>query len=315
MCCLFGMLDYGGNISGRDKSKILSVLAKECEARGTDATGVAYNHRNNLAIYKRPVAGRHLKMRIPNGVTTVMGHTRLTTQGDESRNQNNHPFRGDVPGQSFALAHNGVLYNDKLLQRTEQLPVTNIETDSYVAVQLIEKQETLSFDSLKNMAEQVEGSFVFTVLDRQDNLYFVKGDNPLCLCHFPDFGFYIYASTEAILVSALKKLGIPLAQGKKIAADSGDILCIDRHGSITKSKFDDFKIYQGYSFRNPYSFDFETGCVPYGTADAEYEMYLEELKSVASCYGYDSDDIDQLLIDGFTFEDIEEALYCHCGEV
>jgi len=314
MCCLFGMLDYGGNISGREKSKILSVFAKECEARGTDATGIAYNYRNNLAIYKRPVAGRHLKMRIPNGVTAVMGHTRLTTQGDESRNQNNHPFRGVISGHPFALAHNGVLYNDKILQHTEKLPVTNIETDSYVAVQLIEKQESLSFDSLKNMAEQVEGSFVFTVLDRQGNLYFVKGDNPLCLCHFPEYGFYLYASTEAILVSALKKLGIPLAQGKKIAADSGDILCIDRSGSITKSEFDDFKIYQSYSLRNSRWLDCEPSYTDV-TADDAYEAYLEELKSVASCYGYDSDDIDQLLIDGFTFEDIEEALYCHCGEV
>ena len=314
MCCLFGMFDYSGRFSGREKSKILSVLAKECEARGTDATGVAYNYHNNLAIYKRPVAARRLKMRIPNGVTAIMGHTRLTTQGDESRNQNNHPFRGNLSGQRFALAHNGVLYNDKLLQRTEKLPATNIETDSYVAVQLIEKQDALSFDSLKNMAEQVEGSFVFTVLDRQDNLYFVKGDNPLCLCHFPDFGFYIYASTEAILVSALKKLGIPLAQGKKIAADSGDILCIDRHGNITKSEFDDFKIYQNYGLRTMRWLDYDPSYTDV-TADDAYAAYLDELKSVASCYGYDSDDIDQLLIDGFTFEDIEEALYCHCGEV
>jgi len=314
MCCLFGMFDYGGNLSGKNKSKMLAVLAKECEARGTDATGIAYNHRNGLAIFKRPVAARRLKMRIPNGVTAVMGHTRLTTQGDEARNQNNHPFQGNLSGQSFALAHNGVLYNDKLLQRTEQLPATNIETDSYVAVQLIEKQETLNFDSLKYMAEQVEGSFVFTVLDRQDNLYFVKGDNPLCLCHFPEYGFYIYASTEAILVSALKKLGLPLAQGKKIAADSGDILRIDRSGHITQGEFDDFKIYQSYRLRTMRWLDCEpsyTGT----TADDAYEAYLDELKSVASCYGYDSDDIDQLLIDGFTIEDIEEALYCHCGEV
>ena len=48
------------------------------------------------------------------------------------------------------------------------------------------------------MAEEVEGSFCFTVLDRKDNLYFVKGDNPLCLYHYPELGLYLYASTEEI---------------------------------------------------------------------------------------------------------------------
>ena len=44
--------------------------------------------------------------------------------------------------------------------------MTSVETDSYVAVQLLEQQKTLDFDSLQAMAEKVEGSFVFTVLDK-----------------------------------------------------------------------------------------------------------------------------------------------------
>lgn len=62
-------------------------------------------------------------------------------------------------GRAFALAHNGVLYNDKALRRSLHLPGTKIETDSYAAVQLIERQKALSFSSLRSMAESVEGSF------------------------------------------------------------------------------------------------------------------------------------------------------------
>ena len=40
MCCLFGMIDYRGHFTGRQKTRLLSVLAAECEARGTDAAGV-----------------------------------------------------------------------------------------------------------------------------------------------------------------------------------------------------------------------------------------------------------------------------------
>lgn len=94
MCCLFGLMDYRGHFNARQKTKILSVLSKECEARGTDATGIAYNSRNDLKIYKRPLAAHKLRLLIPDDARTVMGHTRMTTQGDEKRNYNNHPFRG-----------------------------------------------------------------------------------------------------------------------------------------------------------------------------------------------------------------------------
>ncbi len=70
MCCLFGMLDYSGHFTGRQRMAVLSILDVECEASGTDATGIA------------------------------------------------------------------------------RLPETKIQTDSYVAVQLIEKKKSLDFDSL-----------------------------------------------------------------------------------------------------------------------------------------------------------------------
>ena len=54
MCCLFGLMDYGRCLSGRQKTRLLSVLAQESEARGTDASGIAYNAGGQLHIYKRP---------------------------------------------------------------------------------------------------------------------------------------------------------------------------------------------------------------------------------------------------------------------
>lgn len=43
MCCLFGLIDTRHSLSGKEKSKFLHILASESEARGTDATGIAYN--------------------------------------------------------------------------------------------------------------------------------------------------------------------------------------------------------------------------------------------------------------------------------
>lgn len=42
MCCLYGMMDYKKKLTSWQKTHIISVLSTFCEARGTDATGIAY---------------------------------------------------------------------------------------------------------------------------------------------------------------------------------------------------------------------------------------------------------------------------------
>ncbi|MDE6746544.1 MAG: class II glutamine amidotransferase, partial [Oscillospiraceae bacterium] len=223
MCALFGLIDYGKRFSAKQRSKIISILSEECEVRGTDATGIAYNSNGRLQIYKRAVPAHKMRYRLPENANIIMGHTRMTTQGSEKFNYNNHPFFGNVNKMNFALAHNGVLHNDRLLRETEKLPETHIQTDSYVAVQLIEKENALCSESLKNMAEKTEGSFCYTVLSNRNELYIVKGDNPIAL--YKSDGFYIYASTEEILKNALHELN--LSKFSKVNINCGDSLQLD----------------------------------------------------------------------------------------
>ncbi len=307
MCCLFGIIDYGGNFTGRQRTRLLSILAAECEARGTDASGIAYNSNSGIHVYKRPVPAHKLRPRIPNNAMVVMGHTRMTTQGSESRNYNNHPFLGCTGGVRFALAHNGVLHNDQLLRCSLKLPRTKIETDSYIAVQLIERKKALDLASLKYMAEQVEGSFTFTLLDELDNWYLVKGDNPMCLCNFPRSGLYLYASTEDILSKALKKMCLSLEKPKRIEAECGEILRIDHKGAIVRSGFEmnSFCWNWSFSLRTPY-----TRRRTYRPKDAFEQEYLTELKSVAASLGYAPEYIDEILRRGYTLDDVEDLLYC-----
>ncbi len=311
MCCLFGLIDYGHSLSGKQKAKLLSILGKECEERGTDATGYAYNSGRRLNIYKRPLPAHKMRLFVPSDATVVMGHTRMTTQGSEKRNHNNHPFEGRTQEGKFALAHNGVLYNDISLRKKLHLPKTKIETDSYIAVQLLEAENKLDFVSLRYMAETISGSFTISVLDEQDNLYIVKGDNPLCLIHLPKLGLYLYASTEDILAKAFRRMNL-LETPQKIALDTGDILRIDRHGRMETDTFD---------ASNLWAWGYGMGCygggVYGGTAihRTEPDRYMDELKSVAACYGYSDKVIDRLLSSGFSTDEIEEFIYCGCGEV
>lgn len=308
MCCLFGLIDYGNNFKSRQKAHILSVLARECEARGIDATGIAYRSGKRLHVYKRPLPAHKLNFILPADVRSIMGHTRMATQGSEKKNYNNHPFLGMAGGISLALAHNGMLRNDLTLRRELRLPRTKVETDSYVAVQLIERERMVNFESLRRMAEQVEGSFTFTVLDQWDNFYFVKGDNPLCLVHFPKTGVYLYASTEEILDRAMKKLRLPLDNPIQVEVCCGDILRINPQGQIAGERFDTTSIMQNWYY-STYLWPTAPKAKP-KDANAEYE---DELRSIAGAFGYAPQMIDKLVAQGFTTDEIEEALYS--GEI
>lgn len=312
MCCLFGILDYKSSLTSRERNRLLGCLAASAEARGTDATGIAYVSSGRLRVFKRPVRGSRMWFRVPPDANMIIGHTRMTTQGDEIHNQNNHPFRGKAGGDGFALAHNGVIRNDKLLRKQHKLPATSIETDSYIVVQLLNQGDGLSAKELARTAEQLEGTFTMTILHERENaVSFIRGDNPLCIYHYPKFGIYVYASTEQILCKALKHFRKELGAPEKVPTFCGDILRINVDGTREKAEFDDrnlwFCPYAGWSHWAEPDNRFPLRSEPRGVdRDAEY---LAELKSMASIFGYYPEDIDMLLEEGVTVDEIEELLY------
>lgn len=306
MCCLFGFVDYGHKLSRKQRSRLLSILSTACEERGTDATGIAYNVRGKQVIFKRPLPAHLMWYRVPTEATIVMGHTRMTTQGSEKKNENNHPFSGNVGNTRFALAHNGVLYNDKSLRRELKLPGTRIETDSYVAVQLLEKYGKLDFDGLRFMSEELEGSFTISALSDLDELFIAKGNNPLVIQHFPESKLYVYASTEEILQKALMRTGLPLGRAERVNVFTGELLRIDARGKVSRSHFDDSRLYT--TFMPPWTH--WGGYEPVRRPYADNSDYLDDLKSIASYFGIFPEDVDALIEDGMTPDEIEEFLYC-----
>lgn len=307
MCGLFGFVDAGHKLTRKQRSSILSALATASESRGTDATGIAYNAGGKLNIYKRPIPAHCMWFRVPAEVTAVTGHTRAVTQGVAIRWHNNHPFLGKAGGCSFALAHNGVLFNDSQLRKKLNLPKTKIETDSYVAVQLIETQKELSFASLQKMVEQLEGSACITVLSDKDDIYLLKGDNPLCLIYFRSLNLYLYTSTFEIMQKALKSISFRLGEYERIELSSGEILRIEPDGHISRRYFDDRKLYS--AIYSNWFHDSNWGLLPEEVSpEAEY---ISVLKSMATYYGFHAEDVDTLLAEGFSITDVEEIL-CGC---
>ncbi|MDD6375660.1 MAG: class II glutamine amidotransferase [Ruminococcus sp.] len=297
MCAVFGYLDYKGKVSNAILKKLIRNLSIAAEVRGTDATGISYVNHEKVVTFKKAKPAHKVKLYFPKNTRTVIGHTRMTTQGSEKYNYNNHPFDGRCGTETFALAHNGVLYNDAELKAKYHLPKTPIETDSYVAVQLLEQEKQLYAESIKKMAELVNGSFVFTILRNDNTLFLVKGNNPLTLYHFPALELYVYASTKTILDNALQQVNLS-DKCCEIDVSEGEIVEIAANGKHSKTTFA-IKDYT-HSVFSPYNWD---NLNWYETEEQE-EFLLEYCRM----FGVSEEDVYLLLDYGFSADEIEEML-------
>ena len=298
MCAVFGYLDYKGKVNNAILKKLIRNLSIAAEVRGTDATGISYVNHGKVVTFKKAKPAHKMKLYFPKNTRTVIGHTRMTTQGSEKYNYNNHPFEGHCGTETFSLAHNGVLYNDAELKAKYHLPKMPIETDSYVAVQLLEQEKQLHTESIKKMAELIEGSFVFTILRNDNTLFLVKGNNPLTIYHFPKIGIYVYASTKSILDNALQKIHM-MKNPCEIDVSEGEIVEIAANGKHSKTTF----AMQNSVF-SPYNWD---NLNWYETEEQE-ECLLEYCRM----FGVPEEDVYLLLDYGFSVDEIEEMLMNPC---
>lgn len=79
-------LNWCDVVSSVEEPKLITYLKErrlyvnepiECEARGTDATGISFNTESGMHMSKRTVAAHKMWYRIPDSSKVVMGHTLL----------------------------------------------------------------------------------------------------------------------------------------------------------------------------------------------------------------------------------------------
>lgn len=118
-------------------------------------------------------------------------------------------------------------------------------------------------------------------------------------------GDYDYASTEAILNRALKRLHLLIGKPERVELNCGDILKLRPSGQMERASFDAANLLCPWSSFSLYPV--QRKAVPQQHR-AEQE-YLDTLKGVAAYYGYEPSSIDELLDVGFSTDEIEELLY------
>lgn len=303
MCSLYGMMVYDNSkINLKEKRILLECLGISGEERGTDATG--YSTITSKGMFINKYGKRALSFKFGLGVSkkthAILGHTRATTHGSAFNNQNNHPFMSKK--KDFSLAHNGVLYNYEEVREELELETKpldkkgrEIETDSYVAVQILEKFG-LNFEGMKKLGESVDGSYNFTILDLDENIWIVRNNNPLVIYDFVELGTIVYTSTETMMTKAMSQFASRLNlhykfdevfHKEEIITNAGDIIKIDTSGLVEKESFNpqlfvDYAYGYGYGWRtnsrrNKSTKYKGTTCSTVNTFEEDYDWVYDEV--------------------------------------
>jgi hypothetical protein len=169
------------------------------------------------------------------------------------------------------------------------------------------------------MAENVSGSYAFTMVDTDNTLWLVKGESPLTVLHFPKLQMYVYASTSPILMEAVVSCeelckAIVAKDFVQISVQCGDIVRVTADGKLLRDTFDfNYGYYGRYDWRS-YSAGGWYNSTPAPveskkTVSWEDNLYYQQIKQLGRKIGYTDKDIDDMLAEGFSLDEIADWLY------
>ena len=271
MCGIFGIIDYTHKpmTSYRydDTRRLIENLLTSSEIRGNNASGICAIADKSLLLFKDDVKGSMLKNFLPfetimNSIssghffTSLLGHTRLQTKGNEKFNENNHP----IIANKVVGVHNGVISNDDhLFEQYENKIDREGEVDSEIIFRLIDmymkNNENNIIEAVNKTSNEIIGSYVcaFIHLDCPNYLTIFKNyAYPDVSIYFYDsIGIIIFASSDEIIDNATASLKLIQSQqssgrmklgnhqGIRINTDNGKTFIFDietsifnRHGNL-----------------------------------------------------------------------------------
>ena len=187
MCGIFGLTVSQRTQLPNDKiEKILKSLFELSESRGKEASGVAFKTISGIKILKSGLSSSQLfksqefisikndSLNEISQAISIIGHSRLVTNGRASLNINNQPVTLD----SLVCIHNGIITNDKdISDEIKHTPISDLDTEPFINMI---KRYSSSMDlssAIYNAFLKIEGSASCAFLDENDNRLFLASNN------------------------------------------------------------------------------------------------------------------------------------------
>jgi asparagine synthetase B (glutamine-hydrolysing) len=256
MCGIFGLSCTDENI--KFKSDVFHKLGINSESRGKDASGIAFSgsfhvfksRRNfsskfkNKLIFDELTYSYRLK-KLRNEYISVIGHTRLATNGSAELDSNNQPVVLD----ELIGIHNGIICNLDALNRHFEKVITDSDLDSellfrclaeqYKATNKINDESDRWLESIKTLFPLLEGAASIAFITKKNSLYLATNTGSLYIKF--DKTNFIFSSEKIFLEETLKNSNL-LSKGEiiKIEPNTAISLIINETGSfdLKTKKFD-----------------------------------------------------------------------------
>lgn len=213
MCGILGVATKeNSKIKSSSLRAITNSLFKISESRGKEATGIAIRTKEAISVYKKPLPASQiirspryneiLNENIQKRPLTIIGHSRLVTNGLQTLNDNNQPVIKD----GAVGVHNGIVTNVKELFKKFSAIKRKYDVDTEIIlglIQLLTKEKKSLIKAVKNTFNRIKGSASIAVFF-ENSPYLLLATNTGSLYTCKEKGVFIFASERHILETLLK---------------------------------------------------------------------------------------------------------------
>lgn len=226
MCGIFGLaVKEGSNFSGPWIQAITRKLFLLSESRGKEASGLAILSAGRIHVHKEPkpvsvmirsksyeeffnraVGARSGKLAEMNGsAVTIIGHSRLVTNGSQEIYENNQPVVKD----GLVGIHNGIIVNVEGLwhQFRELKKAYDVDTETILSlIRLFSNKQRPIIESAQRTFRLIQGAASIGILFRDfPCLLLATNNGSLYICRSRMDDMLLFASEKYILKALMKK--------------------------------------------------------------------------------------------------------------
>lgn len=211
MCGIAGYSRNNPRTSIPNGRKFAIALSLGIESRGRDATGFAWQERDDLeSVWYSKRKGRATQvassLALPyEGIQNLAAHTRFLTLGSAENNDNNHP----VVANGVTAVHNGRVENHQELVALSGLERVGI-VDSWAIPALLSQQAELGADHPTELLELIEGVAAIAWFDSDDPgvLHLARLSTRPLTVGWTKRGDLVYSSTRQTLEKGMKAANV-----------------------------------------------------------------------------------------------------------
>jgi glucosamine--fructose-6-phosphate aminotransferase (isomerizing) len=237
MCGIFGLTSRE-TLSPREIKDVSDTLMKLSQRRGSDASGLATLSDNRIRVLKSSLPAATLcrskdytQLFEAQGITAVIGHARMETDGSSYAEQNNQPVVKD----NVITVHNGIIVNNNRIWQDFGDISRQYEVDTEVINSLLRKfiKENKSdiIKAFQSVFKLLEGSFsVASLFDDLNCLLLATNTGSLYEIYNQKTGVHIFASERFFLKSLLKVVktdGVSPSEVRQVEPGSGVVINLE----------------------------------------------------------------------------------------